>query len=191
MIQKGSIPLYRVYWGPPCFNGVSQWLKEVLYPFLQVYNPFLQANRPFYSFWSLVLFQNWQIRSGKNSFKMIQKGSIPFTGYLKAPLMVKDLLYPILQAHSPFLQANRPFYSFWSLVLFQNWQIRSGKNSFKMVQNGSISPHRPPPCFNGVSQWLKSSYTPFYKQTTHFYKPRLHFHSFCFKSSKFEAGKMR
>ena len=62
-----------------------------------------------------------------------------------------------------------------------------------MIQNGSIISTgyiETPQWVNGVDRVLFYMYTPFYKQTTHLYKPTAHFHSFWTKSSKFEAGKM-
>ena len=57
------------------------------------------------------------------------------------------------------------------------------------------SPPTGPPCFNGVSQWLKTSYTPFYKHTTPFLQANRHFSQFLEpvlapKCSKIERDKM-
>ena len=60
-------------------------------------------------------------------------------------------------------------------------QIWSGKNSFKMIQNGSISPTgylKAPQCFNGVSQWLKAPLYLILQANNSFYKQAAHFYSF-------------
>ena len=51
----------------------------------------------------------------------------------------------------------------------------------KRLQNGTKwlnLPPQAPPYFNGVSQWLKTSYTPFYKHTSPFLQANRHFSQF-------------
>ena len=114
---------------PQCFNGVSQWLKYS-------YTPILQDNTPFYTVFGPAFTSKCsKFKREKNEIKMIKRDwKLPNPSYFTYTSIVQ----PVLQANNPFLQANSPFSQF----LFQNWQIRSGKNSCKMVQNGSISPHR-------------------------------------------------
>ena len=81
---------------------------------------------------------------------------------------------PFYKPTTYFYKQTAHFHIFLEACFALMQQIRSGKSSCKMGQNGS----RPPQCFNGVSQWFKSSYTPFYKQTTHFYKPIPHLTQF-------------
>ena len=64
-----------------------------------------------------------------------------------------------------------------------------------MARSPSTGCLKPPPCFNGVSQWLKTSYTPFYKHTTPFLQANRHFSQFLEpvlapKCSKIERDKM-
>ena len=106
----------------------------------------------------------------------------------------KLLYFTYTSIVQPILQVKISFYKvFWEIVLFQIQQNQSGKKGYKMIQNGSIISTgyiETPQWVNGVDRVLFYMYTPFYKQTTHLYKPTAHFHSFWTKSSKFEAGKM-
>ena len=84
--------------------------------------------------------------------------------------MVKELRYFIfLSKHPLFTQ------------FLKSMQLEAGKTATKMIQNGSIFPTgylKASQYFNGVFQWLKYFYTPFYKPTTYFYKQTAHFHIF-------------
>ena len=69
-------------------------------------------------------------------------------------------------------------------VRFQN---RSGKSGYKIGWSLSTGYIKVPQYFNRVSQWLNKPYTPIYKSIPYF-KQFLEL-VFCFKISKFEAGK--
>ena len=133
------------------------------YPILQVYSPFSQFLEP-------ALYQKEQIQSGK--IKMIKRDwKLPNPSFFTYTSIVQ----PVLQVYNPFLQAKAPFSQ-----LFGSKREKQLQNDTKGVDPPLQVILRPPNALMG-------SYTPFYKQTTHFYKPTGSFHSF--KCSKFEAGK--
>ena len=98
--------------------------------------------------------------------------------------IAKSILFHIHKHCTTSFTSLQPiFTSRQPIFTFKSSKFEAGKTATKWYKRGRFLPQ----CFNGVSQWLKSSFTPFYKQTTHFYKPTAHFHSF--KCSKFKREK--
>ena len=79
---------------------------------------------------------------------------------------------------------NKPYRESRAKVKFQN---QSGKSGYKISWFLSTGYIKVPQYFNRVSQWLNKPYTPIYKSIPYF-KQFLEL-VFCFKISKFEAGK--
>ena len=119
-------------------------VKDLLYPLLQAHNPIFTSQQALFTVFNAANSsgKNKREKYLQNEIKMIKRDwKLPNPSYFTYTSIVQ----PVLQANNLFLQANSPFSQF----LFQNCQIRSGKSSFKMVQNGSISAHRPPHALMG------------------------------------------
>ena len=120
---------------------LKNWRDHLISHTQALYNQFYKSTTPFHSFWGC--FQMLQIWSGKKWYKIDR---LPLQGIYGPPNGVRGPYTLFYKSTSPFYRTIPHLHSFWPSFYFQMQQIRSekisGKNSFKMIQNSSISPYR-------------------------------------------------
>ena len=183
------------------YKGVDPPLQGILRPphaLMGPYTPFYRSIPHFTSlqpiftsqgpiftvFWSLLCIKSSKFEAGKAAIKWYKRGRSPSTGYIEAPQWLKTS-YTLFYKHTAHFYKPTGQYHSFKCSKFEAGKIAA--KWYKMARSPPTGYIVAPQCFNGVFQWLKTSYTPFYKHTAHFYKPTGSFHSF--KCSKFEAGK--
>ena len=148
------------------------------------------------------LCQDWSRTAWDNWFKLDLGGSIIYRKWDKNDKKrLKNwrdhLILHTQILYNQFYKSTTYFYSakYCTISLIIFWRVKSSKFEagkiaskwYKMARSHPTGHLKAPQCFNGVSQWLKSSNTPFYKTMPHFtqfLEP-----VFTFKCSKFEARK--
>ena len=129
------------------------------------YTPFYKQTTHFYKptahFHS---FKCSKFKREKNEIKMIKRDwKLPNLSYFTYTSIVQ----PVLQANNPFYKPTAHFHSF----CFKTGKFEAGKAAskwYKMARSHPTGHLKAPQCFNGVSQWLKYSYTPFLQGNTPF-----------------------
>ena len=156
------------------------------FTYTSIVQQILQANNLFLQF--LVVLISSRFEAGKTATKWYKMARSPpqwFNGVSQWWKSSYTLFYSTIphfyKQSGHFTQFLGQLFTFkCSKFEARKW---AGKIASKWYKNGSISPTgylRAPQCFNGVSQWLKAPYTPFYT---------VFGSAFTFKCNKFKARK--